>query len=60
MTAAVVVVGLVYSGLSKIGWFAQLGIPLPVHFFFDIFDAGMQMFIFVMLTMINIKVIEEH
>lgn len=60
MTAAVVVVELVYHSLSGIGWFAQLGIPLPVHFFFDVFDAGMQMFIFVMLTMINIKVIEEH
>jgi F-type H+-transporting ATPase subunit a len=60
MTAAVVVVGIVYQALGGLSWFAQLGIPLPVHFFFDVFDAGMQMFIFIMLTMINIKIIEEH
>lgn len=60
MTAAVVVLDLVYTGLSKLAWVAQIGIPVPVHAFFDVFDGGMQMFIFVMLTMVNIKVIEEH
>ncbi len=60
MTAAVVVVGIVYQGLAGLTWFAQLGLPIPVHFFFDVFDAGIQMFIFVMLTMINIKIIAEH
>lgn len=60
MTAAVVVVDLIYSSLSKVAWVAQLGIPVPVHAFFDVFDGGMQMFIFVMLTMVNIKVVEEH
>jgi len=60
MTAAVVVVGIVYQGLAGLSWFAQLGLPIPVHFFFDVFDAGIQMFIFVMLTMINIKIIAEH
>lgn len=60
MTAAVVVIDLIYNGLSKIAWIAQIGIPVPVHAFFDVFDGGMQMFIFVMLTMVNIKVIEEH
>lgn len=60
MTAAVVVVDLVYNSLAKVAWVAQLGIPVPIHAFFDIFDGGMQMFIFVMLTMVNIKVVEEH
>ena len=60
MTAAVVVLDLVYNSLAKVAWVAQLGIPVPVHAFFDIFDGGMQMFIFVMLTMVNIKVVEEH
>lgn len=60
MTAAVVVVNLVYTGLGSLGFIAQLGIPVPVHAFFDIFDAVMQMFIFVMLTMINIRIVEEH
>jgi F-type H+-transporting ATPase subunit a len=61
MTAAVVVVGIVYEGLHGVLFgIAQIGIPIPVHFFFDVFDAGIQMFIFVMLTMINIKIIAEH
>lgn len=61
MTAAVVVVGIVYEGLHGVLFgIAQIGIPVPVHFFFDVFDAGIQMFIFVMLTMINIKITAEH
>ena len=60
MTAAVVVVGIIYEALHGLGFVAMLGIPIPVHFFFDVFDAGIQMFIFVMLTMINIKIIAEH
>lgn len=60
MTAAVVVLELIYDSLNKLGWIAQIGIPIPAHVFFDIFDGGMQMFIFVMLTMVNIKVVEEH
>lgn len=60
MTAAVVVLDLIYNSLAKVAWVAQIGIPVPFHAFFDIFDGGMQMFIFVMLTMVNIKVVEEH
>lgn len=60
MLAASVLVGLVYQGLGGIGWFAQLAIPVPIHFYFDIFDGAVQMIIFTMLTMINIKVISEH
>jgi F-type H+-transporting ATPase subunit a len=60
ITAAVVVMDLVYTGLGHLSWFALLLIPVPVHFFFDLFDAGIQMIIFVMLTLINIKVISEH
>ena len=61
MTAAVVVVGIVYQGLHGVLFgFGQIGLPIIVHFFFDVFDAGIQMFIFVMLTMINIKITAEH
>jgi len=60
MTAAVVVTDLVYTGLGHLSWFAMLVVPIPVHFFFDVFDAGIQMVVFVMLTMINIKIISEH
>lgn len=60
ITAAVVIMDLVYSGLGSFTWFTMLLVPVPLHFFYDIFEAGIQMIIFVMLTMINIKVISEH
>jgi F-type H+-transporting ATPase subunit a len=60
MTAAAVIVGMVYGGLGNIAWFAQLLVPIPFHAFFDLFDGSIQMIVFVMLTMMNIKVIAEH
>lgn len=60
MTAAAAIMGIIYSSLGRIGWFAQIGIPVPLHFYFDLFDGGVQMVVFTMLTMINIKVIAEH
>lgn len=60
MMAGAAVVSLVYNSLGHIGWVAQLGIPIPVHAYFDIFDGGIQMVVFTMLTMINIKIIAEH
>ena len=58
--AASFIVELVYEGLSKVAWIAQIGLPVPLHAYFDIFDGSIQMVIFVMLTMINIKVVAEH
>lgn len=60
MTAASVLIGLIYKGLGSISWFSQLVVPVPFHFYFDIFDGTIQMIIFTMLTMINIKIISEH
>jgi F-type H+-transporting ATPase subunit a len=51
---------LLYDALSHVSVVAQIGIPIPLHFYFDLFDGIIQMVIFVMLTMINIKVISEH
>ncbi|MFU0824864.1 F0F1 ATP synthase subunit A [Clostridium sp.] len=61
ITAASIIIELVYSGLAKtpLG-IGQLAIPAPLHFYFDIFDGGLQMLIFAMLTMINIKTVSEH
>lgn len=61
ITAAAVIMELIYNGLAKtpLG-IGQLAVPIPLHFYFDIFDGGLQMLIFVMLTMINIKIISEH
>lgn len=60
MTAGAVIVDMVYKGLSHIAWFSQLLIPIPLHAFFDLFDASIQMIVFVMLTIMNIKIIAEH
>lgn len=67
ITAAVIIMELVYEGLSHISHlvfgsipvFAFL-IPIPLHMFFDIFDGALQMVIFSMLTMIFIKTTAEH
>lgn len=60
MTAGVIIIDLLYTSLGSLNGFAQLLVPIPLHFYFDLFDGFIQMVIFVMLTMINIKVIAEH
>jgi F-type H+-transporting ATPase subunit a len=60
ITGGVVIMGLIYESLGKISWFAQLGLPVAAHVYFDIFDGAVQMIVFTMLTMINIKIISEH
>jgi F-type H+-transporting ATPase subunit a len=60
MTAGVVIIDLAYKSLASFNGFAQLLLPIPLHFYFDLFDGLIQMVIFVMLTMVNIKVIAEH
>lgn len=58
--AGIVVLGLLYKALASLGSLAQIAIPVPLHFYFDLFDGTIQMIIFVMLTMINIKITTEH
>jgi len=60
MMAGVVIIDLAYKSLGSLSMFAQLVLPIPLHFYFDLFDGLIQMLIFVMLTMVNIKVIAEH
>jgi F-type H+-transporting ATPase subunit a len=57
MFAAVILVDLVYQGLGSIATIAQLGIPIVLHGYFDLFDGVLQMVVFSMLTMINIKTV---
>lgn len=61
VTAGVVIIDLLYKALENTarGVF-QLALPIPLHLYFDIFDGLVQAVIFVMLTMINIKIISEH
>jgi F-type H+-transporting ATPase subunit a len=60
MTAGLVIIELAYRSLGNLTGLAQLILPIPLHFYFDVFDGLIQMVIFVMLTMVNIKVIAEH
>ena len=60
MTAAAVIMSLLYNVLRGFGWGFQVGVPIIGHLYFDIFDGALQMAIFTMLTMINIKIISEH
>ena len=60
MLAATILVELVYSALGKISFIAQAGLPIIVHGYFDLFDGAIQMLVFTMLTIINIKMTAEH
>ncbi|MGL5767743.1 MAG: F0F1 ATP synthase subunit A [Sarcina sp.] len=55
MLTAAIVMGLIYSGLRHINVFAQAIIPIIPHSYFDLFDGVVQTIIFVMLTVITIK-----
>lgn len=58
--AAAMIMELIYEALLGFSFITAIGIPIPFHFYFDLFDGTIQMIIFVMLTMINIKITSEH
>lgn len=58
--AATFLIELIYMALGNVGFIAQLGLPIPLHAYFDIFDGLIQTAIFSMLTMLNIKMAVEH
>ena len=60
MVAAVILIDLVYAALSSVGWLAQIGIPVALHGYFDLFDGLLQAYVFSLLTMINLKLIADH
>lgn len=69
MVAGALLIELLYEGLFHIGNMVGLGemgaifgigFPIVAHGFFDIFDGAIQMIVFTMITMINIKVTAEH
>ncbi|HYE84628.1 MAG TPA: F0F1 ATP synthase subunit A [Clostridia bacterium] len=51
ITAGVIIMELVYGALRSISIFAMAFIPVPLHFYFDIFDGFIQTMVFVILTM---------
>lgn len=56
MLVGSMVLGLVYSSM---GHFAFLA-PIPIHGFFDVFDGLIQMYVFMMLTMVYTKIGATH
>lgn len=54
MLGGVIIMGLLYSALTGF-IFIALAIPIPFHFYFDIFSGLLQSFIFVMLSMVFIS-----
>lgn len=51
ITAGVIIMELVYGALRSLSVFAMAFIPVPLHFYFDIFDGFLQTMVFVILTM---------
>lgn len=51
ITAGVIIMELVYGALRNLSVFAMAFIPVPLHFYFDIFDGFLQTMVFIILTM---------
>ena len=60
MLAATLLVDLIYEALGHVAWIAQIGAPIIAHGYFDLFDGSIQMLVFTMLTIINMKMTAEH
>jgi F-type H+-transporting ATPase subunit a len=54
MLGGLIIMGLLYSALTGFMFFA-VAIPIPFHFYFDIFSGLLQSFIFTMLSMVFIS-----
>ena len=62
LTGGLIIMELIYSLLGSLSSmlgstipFLQIAIPVPFHFYFDVFSGLIQTFIFTMLTMVNIS-----
>lgn len=60
MIAGVILIELVYKALAHLAVFSQIGIPVIIHGYFDLFDGILQAYVFTLLTMINMKLIADH
>jgi F-type H+-transporting ATPase subunit a len=61
MFAGLTIMELVYGALgSVLAGIFRFGIPVPLHFFFDLFDGAIQTYVFMMLTMVFIKNALQH
>lgn len=69
ITGGMIIMELLFESLTELSHglhlpvpFLNLAIPLPFNLFFDVFEAGLQGFIFTMLTMVFISngIIQHH
>lgn len=60
MLAATLLVEMIYEALEHVTFLAGIGLPIIAHGYFDLFDGAIQMLVFTMLTIINIKITAEH
>ncbi len=56
MLVGTILMELVYMGMGHLAFI----VPVPLHFFFDLFVAVIQTFVFMMLTMVYTKTAAEH
>lgn len=56
MLVGTILMELVYMGMGHLAFL----VPVPLHFFFDLFVALIQTFVFMMLTMVYTKTASEH
>jgi F-type H+-transporting ATPase subunit a len=54
MLGGLIIMDLLYTALTGFMYFA-VAVPIPFHFYFDVFSGALQSFIFVMLTMVFIS-----
>lgn len=56
VVAGVIIMSLIYGALGSFLWgLFTIGIPVPLHVYFDLFSGLLQSFIFTMLTMVFIS-----
>lgn len=60
MLVGSIVLGLLYQLLEYLSYAFAFVIPIPLHFFFDLFDGLIQVYIFMMLTMLYTKMGAEE
>ena len=56
MLVGTILMELIYMGMGHLAFI----VPVPLHFFFDLFVAVIQTFVFMMLTMVYTKTAAEH
>jgi F-type H+-transporting ATPase subunit a len=56
MLVGTILMELIYMGMGHLAFI----VPVPLHFFFDLFVAAIQTFVFMMLTMVYTKTAAEH